>query len=53
MDGTPNTFNYLVGGYVFFTVIMVIYISSLYSRWKGLRREEQMLAELDQPKTGK
>lgn len=53
MDGTPNTLNYLVGGYVFFAIIMVIYISSLFSRWKNLRREEQMLAELDQPKIGK
>lgn len=47
MDATPNTFNYMVGGYVVFAVVMVIYIWSLISRWKNLKREEQMLSELD------
>ncbi len=48
MDAAPNTFNYMVGGYVVFAVVMVIYIWSLFSRWKNLKREEQMLSELEQ-----
>ncbi len=45
---TPNTFNYLVGGYVVFAVVMALYLASLVLRWKNLRREEQVLAEIDQ-----
>lgn len=44
---TPNTFNYLVGGYLIFAVVMLIYIVSLISRWNNLRREEQVLEEIE------
>jgi len=46
MDGTPNTLNYMVSGYVIFAVIMLVYIVSLVSRWNNLRREKQMLEEI-------
>lgn len=42
---TPNTFNYMVGGYVVFAVVMLVYIASLVSRWNNLKIEQQMLEE--------
>ena len=47
MDATPDTLNYMLAGYVIFAVVMSIYIYSLISRWKGLKREEQMLGEIE------
>ena len=47
MNPIPDTFNYMVGGYVVFAVVMVLYIVSLISRWNNLKREEQMLGEID------
>ncbi len=41
----PNTFNYMVGGYVVFAVVMLVYIASLVSRWNNLKLEQQMLEE--------
>jgi len=46
MEGTPNTLNYMVGGYIFFAVCMSIYVFSLVSRWNSLKREQQLLDEL-------
>lgn len=47
MDPTPNTNGYMLGGFIFFTVTMLIYIWSLISRWKALKLEEKMLDELE------
>ncbi len=47
MNPTPDTLNYMVGGYVVFAVVMVVYIVSLFSRWKNLKSEEQMLGEIE------
>jgi hypothetical protein len=47
MDGTPNTLNYMVSGYVIFAVVMLVYIVSLVSRWNNLKREKQMLEEIN------
>jgi hypothetical protein len=44
---TPNTINYMISGYAIFAIVMVIYIVSLYTRWKNLKNEQQMLAESD------
>jgi hypothetical protein len=46
MDVTPNTIDYMVGGYVIFAVVMLAYIVSLLSRWNNLKREKQMLEEI-------
>ena len=46
MDATPDTLNYMVAGYVVFTIVMSVYIVSLVSRWNNLRREQQMLGEI-------
>jgi hypothetical protein len=47
MNPTPDTFNYMVGGYIVFAVVMSIYIYSLVSRWSNLKREQQMLGEIE------
>ena len=47
MDSMPNTMNYLVGGYLVFAVLMVVYIVSLISRWNNLKRDKQMLDEIE------
>ena len=47
MDVTPDTMNYMIGGYVVFAVVMLIYIVSLVSRWNNLNREKQMLDEIE------
>jgi hypothetical protein len=44
---TPNTLNYMIGGYVVFAVVMLAYIGSLISRWNNLRREQQVLEEIE------
>jgi hypothetical protein len=47
MEATPNTFNYMVGGYVVFTLVMAVYLASLYKRWQNLKNEQQMLEEME------
>jgi hypothetical protein len=44
---TPNTVNYMIGGYVVFAVVMLGYVGSLVSRWKNLKREQQVLEEIE------
>ena len=44
MDITPDTNSYMIGGFVVFTVTLLGYVWSLYSRWKNLSTE---LEELD------
>lgn len=45
MDATPDTLNYMIAGYVVFTVIMSAYLASLYKRWSDLKKELQFLDE--------
>ena len=45
MDATPDTLNYMVAGYVVFTVIMVAYLFSLYKRWRNLENDLHILDE--------
>jgi hypothetical protein len=47
MEATPNTVNYMIGGYVVFAVVLAIYIASLYSRWRSLQNEQKMLNEME------
>lgn len=46
METTPDTNAYMIGGFVVFTVVMVAYVWSLYSRWRALENEQRMLDEL-------
>jgi hypothetical protein len=47
MDVTPDTMNYMISGYVVFAVVMLFYVMSLVSRWNNLKREKQMLDEIE------
>ncbi len=46
MDTTPNTINYLIGGYTVFAVLMTVYIASLVVRWNSLKEEKKILEEI-------
>jgi hypothetical protein len=47
MEATPNTFNYMVSGYLVFAVLMSVYITSLIIRWNNLKHDQQMLDEIE------
>lgn len=48
MEGPANTVSYFVAGYVVIFAIMGFYLVSLIVRWRNLRRDEEMLIELEQ-----
>lgn len=47
MEPTPNTLNYMLSGYIIFTVVFFGYLAYLALRWKNLRAEEKMLDEME------
>jgi hypothetical protein len=47
LETTPDTYNYMVAGYVISFLTMGIYIASLYIRTRNLRKDEQLLEELE------
>lgn len=49
MENTPDTFNYMILGYVVFTIVMLAYLASLYKRWHNLKRELHVLDEIAKP----
>jgi len=42
-----DTSNYMIAGYGIFFGVAIIYITSLVSRWKKLKRDLSMLENLD------
>lgn len=52
MEGPANTVSYFVAGYVVIFGIMGFYLGSLIIRWRNLRRDEEMLTELEQKELG-
>jgi hypothetical protein len=49
MNGTIDTLNYFIAGYVVIFGSIIGYIISLYVRWKNLKQEEEILNDgLDQ-----
>ena len=46
MDTTPDTLNYMIAGYIVFTIIMSAYLFSLYKRWRNLEHELHILDEI-------
>ncbi len=47
METIPNTDNYMIAGYVISFLTMGIYVLSIYIRNKNLKRDLEMLQELD------
>jgi hypothetical protein len=44
---TPDTLNYMLGGYIVFSLTFFGYLVYLWMRWKNLQAEEKTLQELD------
>jgi len=51
MESIPNTTNYMIAGFVISFVTMGIYVLSIYIRNKNLKRDLEMLEEME--KNGK
>ncbi|MBT3314927.1 MAG: hypothetical protein HN390_09960 [Anaerolineae bacterium] len=45
---TIDTSNYMIAGYAVFFGVTIIYLLSLYTRWKNLQRDLETLEELDE-----
>ncbi len=48
MQGPADTLNYMIAGYAVIFVILIIYLVSLVVRWRGLRRDEEMLDQIEE-----
>jgi len=46
MGTTPDTVGYMVAGYVIFSIVMIAYLVSLYTRWRTLESEQKALDEI-------
>jgi hypothetical protein len=49
-DPTPNTYGYMIAGYVIFFLVSGIYVLSLFIRNRSLQRDLETLDELDSKK---
>ena len=47
---TPETTNYLIMGYVVFSVVMLVYLISLAVRQRNLKQDLETLRELEEKK---
>ena len=46
-EATPNTVRYLVAGYAVIFGLMGLFLFSLVSRWRNLKKDLALLDELD------
>jgi hypothetical protein len=54
-NGTPDTSEYMIAGYIISFVVMGLYLASIYVRSRNLRQDMSMLEEIekaDQPEAG-
>jgi hypothetical protein len=47
MDQTIDTMNYFIAGYTVIFTVLAIYVGSLALRWRNLRKEEEILKDLE------
>jgi hypothetical protein len=47
MNGPADTLNYMVAAYVIIFVVLLVYLASLFIRWKNLRQDEETFRELE------
>lgn len=47
MDAPADTLTYMIAGYSVIFSIMAIYLVSLIVRWKNLRKDEELLKDLE------
>ena len=43
-----ETTNYMIAGYAVIFGVMLVYLVSLFGRWRNLKRDVQMLRELEE-----
>ena len=48
MDGPADTLNYFLAGYAVIFGLMLVYIASLVVRWNSLKKDEELLKELEE-----
>ncbi len=48
LQNTIDTSNYMIAGYAIFFGVTIVYLFSLYTRWKNLQRDLETLEELDE-----
>jgi hypothetical protein len=46
MDAPADTINFMLAGYGVIFGVMIIYLASLVIRWRNLRQDEQILAQV-------
>ncbi len=46
MQATPDTTNFMIAGYAVIFGVLIVYVVSLFLRWRNLKREQQALEEL-------
>jgi len=44
---TPNTNNYMIGGYAVFFIVMIVYLFSLVLRYRNMQRDLATLEDLE------
>ncbi len=47
MEGPADTLTYMIAGYAVIFGIMLIYLVSLFVRWNHLRKDAEILEDLD------
>ncbi len=45
---TPNTFSYMIAGYAVLAVVLGVYLASFFARFRNLKRDLEVLEEIDQ-----
>jgi hypothetical protein len=50
MEGPAETTVYMIAGFTVIFGSLVVYIASLVLRWRSLKQDEEMLAELEEKK---
>ena len=46
-NGTPDTSEYMIAGYVIAFIVMGLYLASIYLRNRNLKRDLSMLEEME------
>ena len=50
LETPPDTSGYMIAGYVIAFAVMLIYVASLYIRFRNLNRDLSMFEEMDEQK---
>lgn len=50
LETPPDTSGYMVAGYAIAFAVMILYVASLFIRFRNLQRDMSMLEEMDKDK---